>query len=72
MKVTIKGQVTIPMHIREKYGILPNTDVDFVEERGKIYLKKLADPPTRKKFGKYRGTGTTKMTTEEIMALTRG
>jgi len=72
MKVTIKGQVTIPMHIREKYGILPNTDVDFVEERGRIYLKKLVDPPARKKFRKYRGVATVKMTTEEIMALTRG
>ncbi len=31
MKVTIKLHVTIPIHIREKYGILPNTDVDFIE-----------------------------------------
>ena len=31
MKVTIKLHVTIPIHIRKKYGILPNTDVDFIE-----------------------------------------
>ena len=32
MRVTIKGQVTIPQHIREKLGILPNSEVDFLIE----------------------------------------
>ena len=32
MKVTVKGQVTIPRHIRDKLGITPNTDVNFQEE----------------------------------------
>ena len=44
MRVTTKGQVTIPQHIREKLGITPSTEVDFVEEEdlflaGKTYLK---------------------------------
>ena len=38
MRVTTKGQVTIPQHIREKLGITPATEVDFVEEEGRIFL----------------------------------
>jgi len=40
MRVTTKGQVTIPQHIREKFGITPDSEVDFVEEKGRIYLVK--------------------------------
>jgi AbrB family looped-hinge helix DNA binding protein len=29
MRVTSKGQVTIPQEIREKYGMLPGTEVEF-------------------------------------------
>jgi len=72
MRVTTKGQVTIPQHIREKLGITPSTEVDFVEKGGRIYLvkKKEKKIPTRK-FKKLRGVATVKMTTDEIMALTR-
>ncbi len=34
MRITTKGQVTIPQHIREKLGIPPATEVEFVEENG--------------------------------------
>ncbi len=40
MRVTTKGQVTIPQHIREKLGITPATEVDFVEEEGRVFLVK--------------------------------
>ncbi len=73
MRVTIKGQVTIPSHIREKLGITPNTDVNFHEEGGRVYLtKKKVAIPKKNKFCRYRGIATVKMTTDEIMALTRG
>ena len=29
MRITSKGQVTIPVEIREKAGLLPHTDVEF-------------------------------------------
>ena len=73
MRVTSKGQVTIPQRIREKLGVLPNTEVEFVEEKGRVYLRKghKADPrPSR--FQKLRGIATVKMTTAQILALTRG
>ena len=40
MRVTTKGQVTIPQHIREKMVITPATEIDFVEEDGRVYLVK--------------------------------
>ena len=72
MRVTIKGQVTIPQHIREKLGIVPATDIEFVEEKGRVYIVKKEGPENRsKKFKKLRGISTVNMTTDEIMALTR-
>lgn len=73
MKVTIKGQVTIPQTIREKLGITPATEVDFIEEKGRVYLVKKNDTDPRiQKFRKLRGISNLKMTTDEILALTRG
>ncbi len=72
MRVTTKGQVTIPQHIREKLGIVPATDIEFVEEKDRVYIVKKEGPQNRsKKFKKLRGIATVKMTTDEIMALTR-
>lgn len=72
MRVTTKGQVTIPQHIREKLGITPATEVDFVEEEGRIFLvKRKEEKAALRKFTKLRGAASVKMTTNEIMALTR-
>ncbi|RKX73676.1 MAG: AbrB/MazE/SpoVT family DNA-binding domain-containing protein [Spirochaetes bacterium] len=72
MKVTVKGQVTIPQHIREKLGITPSTEVDFVEEGNRVFLvKRKGEGTAARKFAKLRGIATVKMTTEEILALTR-
>ncbi len=72
MRVTAKGQVTIPQYIREKLGIAPNSEVDFVEDGDRVYLLKKSGHHLRKRFGALRGIATVKMTTDEIMALTRG
>ena len=73
MRVTTKGQVTIPQEIRKKLGITPAAEIDFLEEKGRIYLvKKKGKPKKPYKFRKLRGIGNVKMTTDEIMALTRG
>ncbi len=72
MRVTIKGQVTIPQHIREKLGITPATEVEFVEEKGKVYIiKRPGKSKSSRRFRKLRGVATVRMTTDEIMALTR-
>lgn len=71
MRVTIKGQVTIPINIREILGIFPETEIDFKEENGRCYLVKVDEPTITKKFHKFRGIATAKMSTDQIMGLTR-
>ena len=72
MRVTEKGQVTIPRHIRDMLGIRRESEVEFVEENGRVYISKAKTKTKSKRFRKYRGTATVKMSTDEIMALTRG
>ncbi|NOQ22902.1 MAG: AbrB/MazE/SpoVT family DNA-binding domain-containing protein [Candidatus Aegiribacteria sp.] len=72
MHVTAKGQVTIPKNIREELGIKPETDIDFREDNGRFYIVRISKPKTTEKFNKLRGIATAKMTTDEIMSLTRG
>ena len=72
MKVTVKGQVTIPRHIRKNLGLHRHSDVDFIEEDGRIILvKKKESSVATSRFRGYRGSAETKLTTDEIMALTR-
>ena len=75
MRITSKGQVTIPQAIREKAGLLPHTEVEFEYVRGKVILKPVGAPPDRatRAIVPLRGSlRRVRMTTDEIMALTRG
>lgn len=72
MLITTKGQVTIPQAICEKLGLTPPAEVHFVEDNDRVYLVKGQDAkPGIRRFRHLRGVATVKMTTEEIMALTR-
>ncbi|ABW26083.1 AbrB/MazE/SpoVT family DNA-binding domain-containing protein [Acaryochloris marina] len=71
MRVTTKGQVTIPRNVREILGIMPETEVEFIEENGRFYIEKVNDRKATKKFKKLRGIATVKMSTDEILDLTR-
>ena len=76
MRITSKGQVTIPVEIRERAGLLPDTEVDFEFDGEAVRIVK-AKAPRRESRGQravrlLRGTGTVRMSTDEIMALTRG
>ncbi len=68
MQVTQKGQVTIPQEIRERFGLLPNTEIEFIVDGNRVILRKKQDGSA---FRKMRGIVKGKFTTEEIMALTR-
>jgi len=74
MKVTDKGQVTIPIAVRRKAGLLPNTDVEFVVSGKNVILKKSAKARRRggKLIAAMRGRATRRLSTRQIMALTRG
>lgn len=71
MRVTTKGQVTIPRNVREVLGITPQTNVEFKEDKGRFYIVKDQRNKTTNKFKKFRGIATANMSTDEIMALTR-
>lgn len=77
MRITSKGQVTIPIAIREQAGLLPETEVEFAcDADGTVRLFR-AKKGRRKTRGErlvehMLGRGDVKMTTDEIMALTRG
>ena len=47
MRITSKGQVTIPQEIRERLGLVPNTEVEFAVERGVAVLRPKQGVPTR-------------------------
>ncbi len=77
MRITSKGQVTIPQAVREQAGLLPETEVEFVVEGNGVRIVKArgAHRPTRgiRAVARLRrGAGHVSMTTDEIMALTRG
>lgn len=72
MHVTSKGQITIPLSLREKYGITVHSELEFSDGGDKIVIKKKADQHSRtNRFEKLRGIASVKMTTKEIMKLTR-
>ena len=72
MRVTTKGQVTIPLKIRRKLRITPASEVQFIEGKdGRVYIEKVSGGSTGSRFASLRGVATIKMSTEEIMALTR-
>jgi AbrB family looped-hinge helix DNA binding protein len=75
MRITSKGQVTIPIAIRERAGLLPQTEVEF-ELDGKAV--RIVRAKNRKSDGRgarlvrhLRGRGDVAMSTDAIMALTR-
>ncbi|MCP5170322.1 MAG: AbrB/MazE/SpoVT family DNA-binding domain-containing protein [Hahellaceae bacterium] len=75
MRVTSKGQVTIPQEVREAMGIRPaETEVEFKQdESGRWYLAKTEAKSDRKsRFRTAYKHGKVSMSTDEIMALTRG
>lgn len=79
MRVTTKGQVTIPQDVREKLGIVPGSEVDFIVRGNSARIVK-----TKNKSGKMtrgerivaratgKGTANLDLTTDQIMAWTRG
>jgi antitoxin PrlF len=74
MRVTDKGQVTIPKELRDELGIGSGTEVEFERVDDAIVVRKATGQPSRGRRIAERliGAGDVQMTTDEIMALTRG
>jgi AbrB family looped-hinge helix DNA binding protein len=75
MRVSAKGQVTIPVEIRERAGLLPHTEVEFELDATGVHLRRAMVPRGEGRgaaaLKRLRGRATVRMSTDEIVALTR-
>lgn len=74
MRVTSKGQVTIPIHIRHKLGIDEETEVEFEIVGNVVQLRKVeaVSPRGHRVVARLRAAAYAGPSTEQLMALTRG
>jgi len=70
MRVTQKGQVTIPLEVRRALGIRPGSDVDFQLDTDGARLV-VDRERAAEEIARMRGAGDVELTTDEILALTR-
>jgi AbrB family looped-hinge helix DNA binding protein len=74
MRITSKGQVTIPIAIRQRVGLLPHTEVRFEVEGDAVRILReetATGGRGERLVRRLRGRATSGMSTEQIMALTR-
>jgi AbrB family looped-hinge helix DNA binding protein len=74
MKITSKGQVTIPIGIRQRFGLLPDTEVAFEARGDAVVIRKVRESGRRgaNVVARLKGKATAGLSTDEILALTRG
>jgi AbrB family looped-hinge helix DNA binding protein len=74
MRISSKGQVTIPVEIRRRLGLLPHTEMRFEVEGNAVRILREEKPSGsrgERLLARLRGQATSELRTEEIMALTR-
>jgi AbrB family looped-hinge helix DNA binding protein len=73
MKISTKGQVTIPQIFRDRLGLAEGSEIEFIEEDGELLLRKVSNSKRGEDLvRRMTGQGSVKMSTDEIMNLTRG
>ena len=77
MRITSKGQVTIPAEIRERAGLLPHTEVEFeiADDHARIRKSRPSGGGSARGLAALhalRGSANSRLTTDQIMELTRG
>ena len=71
--VTSKGQVTIPKPVRDRLGVEPGNVVEFeMAADGRVVLFKVGGGRRVSRFEALRGRAGAGLSTDDIMALTRG
>ncbi len=71
--VTAKGQVTIPKPVRDLLGIAPGSKVEFRRAvDGGVVLVRVDEKRPASRFARLRGHAGKGLSTEAILALTRG
>ena len=74
MKITRKGQVTIPRTLRMKFGLLPDTEVAFEEADGCLQIRPVLGKRAliEVRLRRARGIADGGLGTDAVMRLTRG
>jgi antitoxin PrlF len=74
MRLTSKGQVTIPQEFREALGLLPHSEVEFELDGDSVRIRKARATAGRGAsiVARMTGTASGRMTTDQILKLTRG
>jgi AbrB family looped-hinge helix DNA binding protein len=77
MRVSTKGQVTVPAVLRERYGIALGSEVDFLSHGDWLQIRpRLPKPKATSVFddwlAKAAGSAKTHHSTDELMAISRG
>ena len=74
MRITSKGQVTIPVSLRQRLGLLPDTEVVFEALDDGVLIRPASSfrDLMTERIRSVRGVATDGRTTDEIMQLTRG
>lgn len=70
--VTAKGQITIPKGVRDQLGLKPGSKLDFrINDAGEVVLVRTG-VSTGGRYDRFMGIAPAKMSTDQILALTRG
>jgi len=75
MKVTQKGQVTIPHEFRKRYGFTRDRELVFEAVEGGVLLRAAPEAKSerlREALGKIRGIADSGLSTDQIIEITRG
>ena len=77
MTITVKGQITIPQSLRERFGLHPGAEVEFVADPDGLRILPLRRgrrkaAPADAWLAKATGSATTQLSTDQILAITRG
>jgi AbrB family looped-hinge helix DNA binding protein len=75
MRITAKGQLTIPQKVRERAGLMPGAEVEVIYENDVVQIRKpskRAPDAVDKRIARFAGSGNRRHSTEELMAMLRG
>ena len=75
MRISTKGQVTIPQEIREQLGLVPGMELDFEVDGDEIRVRRASGSKTPGELiveNMRRHPGDVDLSTDEIMAMFRG
>lgn len=73
MRVTAKGQVTIPQELRERFALGPGTEVEVVEAADGALVRPVSHSSDGSRLlARLRDRADGDLTADEVLRLTRG